>query len=101
MDQTHTPTSSDHDVIDLNVPKPRPIWVVLAAVVAVLALAALLITGWLPRQRQGKELNADAADAANAPVPVNVARPHRAPAVVSIALPGTLTTAGARCGRAT
>jgi len=90
MDQTHTPTSSDHDVIDLNVPKPRPIWVVLAAVVAVLALAALLITGWLPRQRQGKELNADAADAANAPVPVNVARPHRAPAVVSIALPGTL-----------
>jgi RND family efflux transporter MFP subunit len=90
MDQTHTPTSSDHDVIDLNVPKPRPIWVILAAVVAILALAALLVTGWLPRQRQGKELDADAADAANAPVPVNVARPRRAPTVVSIALPGTL-----------
>jgi RND family efflux transporter MFP subunit len=83
--------SSDHDEhIDLNVPKPRPMWVVLAAVIAICALVALLLTGWIPHQRNERELNADAAEAANPPVAVNVTKPHRAPAVVKIDLPGTL-----------
>jgi RND family efflux transporter MFP subunit len=82
--------SGHDDHIDLNVPKPRPIWIVAAAVLAICALAALLVTGWIPRERNGKELNADAAEAANAPVAVNVTRPHRAPTVVKIDLPGSL-----------
>jgi RND family efflux transporter MFP subunit len=82
--------SGHDDQIDLNVPMPRPAWVVLAGVLAIGALVALLLTGWIPRQRDGKELNADADEAANAPVAVNVTRPHRAPTVVKIDLPGTL-----------
>ncbi len=61
-----------------------------AAIAGVLVLLALLITGIWPRYRDGKELNADAANEANAPVIVNVARPHRAPEMVLITMPGTL-----------
>ena len=32
---------TDHDEIDLNVPEPRPIWVVLAGVLVVVALAGM------------------------------------------------------------
>src|SRR5258706_13583972 len=95
INPTHPPANGngapDHDEhIDLNVPKPRAAWVILAAVLAICALVALLLTGWIPRQHNEKELNADADDAANAPVAVNVTRPHRAPTVVKIDLPGTL-----------
>src|SRR5206468_2430084 len=76
--------------IELNVSEPRPLWVVLAGVVGVLVLGALLVTGLIPRHRQAKELEADAAAAADAPVPVEAARPKRAPAVLEIAIPGTL-----------
>jgi RND family efflux transporter MFP subunit len=79
----------DHDEVDLNVPEPRPVWVVVAGVVAVLVLGALLVVGLIPRHRQEKELHADVL-AADAPVPVNTARPRRAPAVLELNLPGTL-----------
>jgi RND family efflux transporter MFP subunit len=79
-----------HDEIDLNVPKPRAGWVIFAAVIAMLALAALLITGLIPMTHQNEELAADAKDAANQPVMVTVVRPHRAPASIHVALPGTL-----------
>ena len=42
----------------MNVPEPRPFWVVIAGVVAIVALAALLLTGLIPRHRQAKELEA-------------------------------------------
>ena len=76
--------------IDLNVPEPRRAWVVLAGVVAALALAALLLTGLIPRHRQAKELAADADAAAESPVPVEAVAPKRAAAVVEVAIPGTL-----------
>ncbi len=76
--------------IDLNVPKPRPVWVVAAGLAAAAALAGLLVTGLIPRHGQTRDLNADAADAMNAPVVVNVVRPKRAPAEVTISIPGTL-----------
>jgi multidrug efflux pump subunit AcrA (membrane-fusion protein) len=79
-----------HDEIDLNVPEPRPLWLVLAGVLGVLALAALLLTGLIPRQRQNKELQADAAAATDAPVPVEAALPKRSAPVVDVAIPGTL-----------
>ena len=83
--------SSEHsDEVDLNVPRPRPVWVVLAAVVAVGALAALLATGFIPRQRNERELAADAESAGNAAVLVNVTRPKRAESSVSVSLPRTL-----------
>lgn len=80
----------DHDEIDLNVPKPRGHWVLVAAVLAIAALAALLVTGWLPRSRQAVDLQSDANEAQHAPVAVNVALPHRAPAEVFINIPGNL-----------
>ena len=55
---------TDHERIDLNVPRPRPVWVVIMALLGIGALAALLATGWFPRQRNEKELASDAADAA-------------------------------------
>ena len=79
-----------HDEIDLNVPKPRAGWVIAVAVIAMLALGALLLVGLIPRQHAGKELEADAANAANAPVMVTVVRPHRAEASINVSLPGTL-----------
>ena len=104
MERTHTETTeqashaagnghrepTDHERVDLNVPRPRPLWVVLMALLGIGALAALLATGWIPRQRNQKELTADAEEAANAPVLVNVAHPRRAKAEESISLPATL-----------
>src|SRR5439155_974371 len=57
---------------------------------ALLALAALLLVGLIPRHRQEQELRADAAAAVDAPVPVNVVRPRRSEPVVNLPLPGTL-----------
>src|SRR5256885_15454840 len=79
-----------HDEVDLNVPEARPAWVVAAGVLGVLALVALLVTGLVPRHRQAKELAADAAAAMDAAVPVEAAPPKRAPAVLEVAIPGTL-----------
>src|SRR5438105_7353621 len=78
------------DEVDLNVPEPRRGWVAAVGVVALLALAALLVVGLVPRHRQDEELRADAAAAVDAPVPVNVVRPRRAATVVDLPLPGTL-----------
>jgi RND family efflux transporter MFP subunit len=86
----HNGEPHGHDEIDLNVPHPKPVWIFVAVLIALGALAALLVTGILPRLRDGKELQADADAAANAPVLVTVARPHRAPLQVSVGLPGTL-----------
>jgi RND family efflux transporter MFP subunit len=84
------PHDAGHDEIDLNVREPRPLWVILAGVLAVAALAALLLTGLIPRHRQAKELEADAEAATGAPVQVEVAAPKRAAPVLNVALPGTL-----------
>src|SRR5437879_2944317 len=84
------PSAYGHDEIDLNVPKPRAASVVVAGVLAVGALAALLVTGMVPRHRDQKELTADAADARNAPVLVNAVLPRRGPTTVEISLPGTM-----------
>lgn len=81
---------SDHDEIDLNVKKPGGVWVLLAAVVAIALLAALLLTGLIPRLHQAKELAGDSTVQASAPVAVNVARPRRAPAEVNVVIPGNL-----------
>jgi RND family efflux transporter MFP subunit len=78
------------DVIDLNVPPPRPWWVIAAAVAGVGILAALLVIGLVPRHEQANELQADAAAAENAPVLVNIAKPVRAAETVQITIPGTL-----------
>jgi len=86
---SHGP-ETDHDEIDLNVPEPRPFWVVIAGVVAIVALAALLLTGLIPRHRQAKELEADAAAAQNAPIQVEAVAPKRAAPVLNVAIPGTL-----------
>jgi len=86
---SHEP-ETDHDEIDLNVPEPRPFWVVIAGVVAIVALAALLLTGLIPRHRQAKELEADAAAAQNAPIQVEAVAPKRAAPVLNVAIPGTL-----------
>ena len=80
----------DHEEVDLNVKEPRRLWVIVAAVLGALALAALLVVGLVPRHQQTKELEADAAAAENAPVPVNVARPRRSPVTVEVSIPGTL-----------
>jgi RND family efflux transporter MFP subunit len=79
-----------HDEVDLNVPPPRPWWVIAAAIVGVCVLAALLVIGLVPRYEQTKELNAAAAAAENAPVLVNIARPVRAAETVQITIPGSL-----------
>jgi RND family efflux transporter MFP subunit len=86
----HDAAAEHHEEIDLNVREPRPLWVAAAGLVAVLALAALLVVGLIPRHHQAKELRADAADAANAPIPVEAAAPKRAAAVLDVAIPGTL-----------
>ncbi len=80
----------DHDRINLNVHKPGGAWIIGSVVAVVIVLGALLAVGLLPRLHQNKELAADATAAENAPIQVNVTRPHRAPAVMNVALPGTL-----------
>ncbi len=85
------PQASGHDdEIDLNVPEPRPVWVVIAALAGVLILAALLLTGLIPRQQQSKELAETAARARDASVLVDAARPHRAAAESEISMPANL-----------
>jgi RND family efflux transporter MFP subunit len=78
------------DQIDLNVPKPHVVWVLLAGIGAVAILAVLLTIGLLPRQKQTRELDADAVLAAEAPVAVNVVRPKRGTEVMNVILPGNL-----------
>lgn len=80
----------EHDVIDLNVRQPGKASIVVALVVIVLALAAMLAVGIVPRIGIHHEIAADAAAAANAPVAVTVANPVRADTVMNVALPGTL-----------
>ena len=61
-----SPPPAEHgheEAIDLNVPKPRALWVVAAAIVGMAALAALLVTGLLPRRHQAGELQADSVEA--------------------------------------
>jgi RND family efflux transporter MFP subunit len=79
-----------HDEIDINVPPARPVWVGVAGALVVILLVALLLIGLIPRHAQEKELHADAEAAVDAPVPVNVAAPKRAPRVVEISLPGNM-----------
>ena len=86
----HNGAPHDHDEVDLNVPKPRGMWILLAAVLAVVVLGALLFTGSIPRMHQSRELQVDATAALNAPVSANVKRPHRAPAETKITIPGNL-----------
>lgn len=89
----HAPDDAGHghdEEIDLNVPEPRPAWLVAAAAAVVVVLAVLLVVGFVPRHRQQKELTADASDAANPRVAVNVARPKPAPADVEIPIPASL-----------
>ncbi len=80
----------DHDQIDLNIPHPPAMWIFAIGIIAVLAMAALLVVGIIPRLRTHKELSADAEAAAHAPVPVNIVTPRRADAVLNVPLPGTL-----------
>src|SRR2546430_14644947 len=78
------------DHVDLNIPRASSAWVVAAAFVGIVGLAALLLIGLIPRHESANELAADAANAANAPVIVNVAHAQRGPSDVTIKLPGTL-----------
>src|SRR4051794_5964692 len=87
---SHEHDNGHDDEIDLNVLEPRPLWVALAGVLAVVALAALLLTGLIPRHHQAKELEADAAAANNAPIQVEAVAPKRAAPVLSVSIPGTL-----------
>jgi RND family efflux transporter MFP subunit len=84
------PQSGHDDEIDLNVPEPRPIWVVIAAIAGVVVLATLLLTGLIPRQQQSKELEEDAAKARDAAILVDAVRPHRGPAESEISMPANL-----------
>jgi RND family efflux transporter MFP subunit len=91
----HSPSQNgaaphDHDEVDLNVPKPNGVWVLLAAVVAIVLLGTLLLVGGIPRRHQAQELSNDANEASHAPVTVNVAKPRRAPNEVTINIPGNL-----------
>jgi RND family efflux transporter MFP subunit len=79
-----------HDEGDIEVTPTKTRWLIGAAVIGVLALLTLLLVGLLPRQQNNKELLADAEAALNAPVPVNVIQPSRAPAADTISLPGNL-----------
>src|SRR5258706_15549848 len=82
-------STNGHDEMDLTIPKARPGWVVFAGILAVALLAALLITGLIPRHRDNKELTTEAADAQNAPVLINAFPPRRGAATIEISLPGT------------
>jgi RND family efflux transporter MFP subunit len=84
------PQSGHDDEIDLNVPEPRPIWVVIAAIVGVVILATLLLTGLIPRQEQSKDLEKTAAAARDAAVLVDAVRPHRGPTESEISMPANL-----------
>ena len=81
---------ADHDEIDINVPPARPVWVGVAGAVVVILLVALLLIGLIPRRAQERELHETAQAAIDAPVPVNVTTPRRAPRVVDITLPGNM-----------
>jgi RND family efflux transporter MFP subunit len=81
---------AEEDRIDLNVPPARGGWVIAVGVFAVLILCALFLLGLLPRLHTSHELAVNAEEAADAPVPVNVVTPSRAPNVVQVRLPATL-----------
>lgn len=80
--------SNEADWGEIHRPKVGSITIV-GMVAAVLVLALVLI-GLVPRIHQTHELNADAVDALNAPVMVNIAQPQRAPESTTITVPGTL-----------
>lgn len=84
------PPTGHEDQIDLNVPEPRPVWVVVVGVAVVAVLATLLITGLVPREHLKKELDEAAANARTAPVLVDVTHPKLRPADDRISMPATL-----------
>ncbi len=70
--------------------KPKAGSITIVGVVAAALVIALLLIGIVPRNREAHELNADAAEASNAPVMVNIAQPQRTPQSITITVPGTL-----------
>lgn len=88
----HAAADSGHDGdnIDLNAPPARRGWVIAVAVAAVLVFSLLFVTGLLPRLHTNQELAANAEEAVDAPVPVNVVAPRPSPSVLEVHLPATL-----------
>ena len=80
----------EHDEVDLSVPPARRSWVLTTVIILGLVLAGLLAFGLIPRLRGSAELAKETAANANAPVPVNVVTPRRAPQVLNVQMPGTL-----------
>jgi len=83
------PKAADHDDWG-EVTKPKRGAMTVTAIVAAILIAALFLTGFLPRTTQNKQLAADAEAARDAAVPVNVAIPQPSKADVEITVPGTL-----------
>jgi RND family efflux transporter MFP subunit len=73
-----------------TVKKARGAWVVVAAVIGFLLMAALFVIGFVPRLHTTAELNADAETAANGAIPVSTIVPSRAASAIDLSLPGTL-----------
>jgi RND family efflux transporter MFP subunit len=70
--------------------KPGRGKIMVTAVVAVVLVTALFLTGFIPRVHQNSQLNADAAAERDAAIPVNVVTAVRAKDVVSFSVSGTL-----------
>ncbi|HSU69639.1 MAG TPA: hypothetical protein VLJ39_22330, partial [Tepidisphaeraceae bacterium] len=86
----HDGQGDGHDEVDMNVTPPRPVWLIIAAVVGIVAMLSLLLVGLLPREQANKELTADAEAALDAPVPVNVIQAKPAAESIDVPLPGNL-----------
>jgi RND family efflux transporter MFP subunit len=73
-----------------TVKKARSAWVIVAAMLGFLVMAALFALGFIPRMHTNAELNADAEAAASGPIPVSTVVPTRAAQTLDLSLPGTL-----------
>ena len=83
------PTPAAHDEWG-EIHKPGRGKVIITAVVALVLVAALFLTGFIPRVHQNTQLNADAAAEADAALPVNVVTAVRAKDVMSFSVSGTM-----------
>ncbi len=80
---------ADHDDWG-EVTKPKRGGMIVTAIVVGVLIAALFLTGLIPRTRQNRQIADEAAAERDAAVPVNAVAPQPSKADVDISVPGTL-----------
>lgn len=88
LNRRHTsPAPEEEGAIPDDLPKVKTWGVLIAAVVVIAAFVGLFLVGWIPRTARLAELKKESTEMNDMRPQVQVARPQRSPATISVTLP--------------